>query len=151
MRWRTVAAANVGTVVELVAQLSSVAKADEFIDKQTNAWEGCADEVITAKEKVRTSTTQYRVTAVRARPHIVTASTRVVSSEMRCQHVLQAMSNVILEVSACRTTFLIKLRRSRRSSQTESNPVSRHHRGGKRCRGARGPIARPHRQWRPEQ
>jgi serine/threonine kinase PknH len=102
MRWRIVGAENVGTVVELVAQLPSVAKADEFIDKQTKAWEGCADEVITAKEKVRTSTTQYRVTAVRARPHIVIASMDMVSSETGCQHVLQAVSNVILEVSACR-------------------------------------------------
>lgn len=103
MRWQTVGSANGGTVVQLVAQLPSVPKADEFIDKQTKAWQGCADETITATEKVkRSSTTQYRVTSVRARPHIVTASTRVVSSDMRCQHVVRAVSNVILEVSACR-------------------------------------------------
>jgi len=102
MRWQTVGAPGVGSVVELVAQLPSVAKADEFIDKQTKAWQGCADETITATEKVkRSSVTQYRVTAVRARPHIVTASTRVVSSDMRCQHVVQAVSNVIIEASAC--------------------------------------------------
>jgi hypothetical protein len=100
MRWRIVGAANVG-VVEMVAQLPSVAKADEFIDEQTKAWEGCADEVITTKDKVGTSTTQDRVTAVRARPHTVIASTLIVSSERRCQHVLQAVSNVILDVSAC--------------------------------------------------
>ena len=104
MRWRIVGAANVSTVVEMVAQLPSVAKADEFIDKQTKAWAGCADEVITSKDKASTSTTQQRVTAVRARPHIVIASIDM-SSETPCQHgqhLLQALSNVILDVSACR-------------------------------------------------
>jgi PknH-like protein len=101
MRWRILGAENVSAVVEMVAQLPSVAKADEFIDKQTKAWEGCADEVITSKDKVGTSTTQDRVTAVRARPHTVIASTLTVSSETPCQHVLQAVSYVILDVSAC--------------------------------------------------
>jgi hypothetical protein len=101
MRWRIVGAENVGAVVEMVAQLPSVAKADEFIDKQTKSWEGCADEVITTKDKVSTSTTQDRVTAVRARPQTVIASTLPLSSGMPCQHVLQAVSNVILDVSAC--------------------------------------------------
>jgi serine/threonine kinase PknH len=101
MRWRVVGAANAASVVEMVAQLPSVAKADEFIDKQTKAWEGCADEVITTKDKVGTSTTQDRVTAVRARPHVVIASTLPLSSGMPCQHVLQAVSNFVLDVSAC--------------------------------------------------
>jgi len=101
MRWRIVGDENVSAVVEMVAQLPSVAKADEFIDEQTKEWEGCVDEVITSKDKASTSTTQDRVTAVRARPHTVIASTLTVSSEMRCQHVLQAVSNVILDVSAC--------------------------------------------------
>ena len=96
MRWRIV-----GPVVEMVAQLPSVAKADEFIDEQTKAWEGCADEVITTKDKVGTSTTQDRVTAVWARPHTVIASTLIVSSETPCQHVLQAVSNFVLDVSVC--------------------------------------------------
>ena len=101
MRWRIVGAENVGAVVEMVAQLPSVAKADEFIDKQAKAWEGCADEVISSKDKVSTSTTQDRVTAVRARPHAVIASTLTLPSGRPCQHVLQAVSNVILDVSAC--------------------------------------------------
>ena len=101
MRWRIVGAENVGAVVEMVAQLPSVAKADEFIDEQAKAWEGCADEVITTKDKGGTSTTQDRVTAVRARPHTVIASSLTVSSETPCQHVLQAVSNVILDVSVC--------------------------------------------------
>ena len=102
MRWRIVGAENFGAVVEMVAQLPSVAKADEFIDEQTKAWKGCADEVITTKDKVGTSTTQDRVTEVRARPHTVIASTFTLSSGMPCQHVLQAMSNFVLDVSACR-------------------------------------------------
>ena len=41
MRWRILGAENdVGGVVEMVAQLPSVAKADEFIDEQTKAWKG---------------------------------------------------------------------------------------------------------------
>jgi serine/threonine kinase PknH len=101
MRWRIVHAENVGGVVEMVAQLPSVAKADEFIDEQTKAWEGCADEVITTKDKVGTSTTQDRVTAVRAGPHTVIASTLPLSSGSPCQHVLQAVSNFVLDVDVC--------------------------------------------------
>jgi serine/threonine kinase PknH len=101
MRWRIVGAENVGAVVEMVAQLPSVAKADEFIDEQTTAWKGCADEVITTKDKVGTSTTEDRVTAVRGGPHIVISSTLPLSGGMPCQHVLQAVSDVILDVSAC--------------------------------------------------
>jgi PknH-like extracellular domain len=87
--------------VELVAQLRSVAIADEFIDKQTTAWEGCAAEVITTKEKVGTSITQDRVTAVRTGSHTVIASTVPLSRGMPCQHVLQVVSNFVLEASAC--------------------------------------------------
>lgn len=101
MRWRIVGAENVGGVVEMVAQLPSVAKADEFIDEQTKAWEGCADEVITSTDKASSSTSQDRVTAVWARPHTVIASAVTVSTDVPCQHVLQAVSNVILDVSVC--------------------------------------------------
>ena len=103
MRWRIVRAEKIAAVVEMVAQLPSVAKADEFIDEQTKAWEGCADKVITSKDKGGTWTEQTRVTAVRARPHIVIASFAL-SSETTCQnsqHLLQAVSNVILDVDAC--------------------------------------------------
>ena len=102
MRWRIVETENVGdSVVEMVAQLPSVAKADEFIDEQTKAWEGCADEVITTKDKVGTSTGQVRVTAVRARPHTVIASFLPLSGGMPCQHVVQAVSNFVLDVCVC--------------------------------------------------
>ncbi len=103
MRWRIVRAENIAAVVEMVAQLPSAAKADEFINEQTKAWEGCADKVITSKDKGGTWTEQTRVTAVRARPHIVIASFAL-SSETTCQnsqHLLQAVSNVILDVNAC--------------------------------------------------
>ena len=97
MRWRTLGAQNVGTVVEMVAQLPSVAKADEFIDEQTKAWKGCADEVINSKDKVGTSTTQDRVTAVRARPHTVIAST------LRCQAGCLGLAS--MSCRRCRTSF----------------------------------------------
>ena len=103
MRWR-VAGSGDANVVEMVAQLPSVEKAGEFIDEQTRAWEGCADEVITSTDKVSASTTQERVTAVETRPGMVIASMDSMSSETVCQHgqhVLQAVSTVILDVSAC--------------------------------------------------
>ena len=75
MRWRIVAAENVSTVVEMVAQLPSVAKADEFIDDQTKGWEACAGKVITTKDKATKRTmSQDHVTAVTTRPHTVIAS-----------------------------------------------------------------------------
>jgi PknH-like extracellular domain len=103
MRWRIIGTENASTAVEMVAQLPSVAKADEFIEKQTEAWKGCAGEVITSKDKGGTSTTQDRVTAVTARPHNVIATLDTGSTETGCpgQHVLQAVSNVILDVSTC--------------------------------------------------
>ena len=104
MRWRIVGAENVSNVVEMVAQLPSVAKADEFIDDQTKAWEACAGEVITTKEKAsKRTTSQDHVTAVRTRPHTVIASIDGVpgTSCQHGQHVLQAVSNVILDVSTC--------------------------------------------------
>ena len=104
MRWRIVGAENASSVVEMVAQLPSVAKADEFIDTQTKAWAACANRVITSKDKASSSTTQARVTAVTARPHSVIATFGAVSTEKDCrhsQHVLRAVSNVILDVSAC--------------------------------------------------
>lgn len=107
MRWRIVGAENVSSVVEMVAQLPSVAKADEFIELQTKAWEGCVEKIITSKDKGSTSTTQQRVTAVTARPHTVIASIDG-PSETSCQHgqhLLQAASNFILDVSACRYNY----------------------------------------------
>ena len=105
MRWRIVGAENGSNgVVEMVAQLPSVAKADEFIDGQTKAWEACAGEVITSKDKASKQTTsQDHVTAVRTRPHTVIASMDGVpgTSCLHSQHVLQAVSNVILDVSTC--------------------------------------------------
>lgn len=104
MRWRIVGTGHISTVVEMVAQLPSVANADEFIDKQTKAWVGCADKVITSNDKGGTSSTQQRVAAVRALPHRVIASIDTVPSQRGCphgQHLLQAVSNVILDVSTC--------------------------------------------------
>lgn len=101
MLWRIVGPEDGGAVVEMVAEFPSVAKADDFIDEQTTAWEACADEVITTKDKASDSTTRDRVTAVHAGPHTVTSSTVSLSDGMPCQHVLRAVSNIVLDVSAC--------------------------------------------------
>ena len=107
LRWRIVGAGKASRVVEMVAQLPSVAKADEFIDKQTKDWEACAGQVITTKDKASGQTIQEdRVTAVRTRPDTVisTLDSVPVSGEPPClhgQHVLQAVSNVVLDVSTC--------------------------------------------------
>jgi serine/threonine-protein kinase len=85
----------------MVAQVPSAAKADEFIDKQTEAWQGCVDEVVTSKDKGGTETWQERTTAVDAHPGVVIASSITLPTEQPCKHILQAMANVILEVSVC--------------------------------------------------
>jgi hypothetical protein len=101
IRWRIVGAENGSGVVEMVAQLPSVAKADEFIDAQTKAWEACAGQFITSKDKASKQTTsQVHVTAVTSRPHTVIASMDETSC-LHSQHVLQTVSNVILDVSTC--------------------------------------------------
>jgi hypothetical protein len=104
MHWRVARADDLSNVVEMVAQFPSVAKADEFIDEQTRAWERCADKIITSTDKASGSTTQKRVTAVRSRPRRVVASIASLSPETACpngQHILQAVSTAILDVSAC--------------------------------------------------
>jgi PknH-like extracellular domain len=103
MRWRIVGAEGNAGVVEMVADLPSDAKADEFIDKQTKAWEECANKVIASTDKATSSTTQSRVTAVSARPGTVIATLETMPGSGGCagQHVLQAVSNVILDVSTC--------------------------------------------------
>jgi hypothetical protein len=104
MRWRVVGPEDYSSVVEMVAQFPSAAKADEFIDGQTRSWEGCADEVVTSRDKASASTTRDRVTAVTARPRTVIASIDSTSGEASCrhgQHILQAVSNFVLDVSAC--------------------------------------------------
>ena len=104
MRWRIVGAEKVSTVVEMAAQFPSAAKANEFIAEQTKAWQACEGEVITSKDKTSDSATQDHVAAVRTRPHTVIAQVDAVSSDSPCQrgqHVLQAVSNVVLDVSAC--------------------------------------------------
>lgn len=107
MQWRVIGDGDVSGVVEMVAEFPSATTADEFVDTQAQAWKGCVDEVITSTYKEDGSTTQDRVTAVHARPGIVIASTEGASVESSCRHgghVLQAVSNVVLEVSACADT-----------------------------------------------
>ncbi len=105
IRWRVVGDGIASNVVEMAAQLPSAAKANEFIDEQTQAWERCSDTVIASKDKASGSTTQDRVTAVKAGPRMVIASMDSLSRDTPCrngQHLLQAVSTVILDVSvAC--------------------------------------------------
>jgi hypothetical protein len=105
MRWRVVGSENTVGGVEMVAQLPSVASADEFIDEQTQAWKRCANEVVTSRDKGSAATrSQDRVTAVAGRPHMVIASMHSTSRGTPCrydQHVLQAVSAFVLDVSAC--------------------------------------------------
>lgn len=105
LRWRVVGDGDASNVVEMAAQLPTVAEADAFIDEQTQAWERCTDTVITSTDKASASTTQARVTAVKAGPRMVVASIDSLSGDTPCrngQHLLQAVSTVILDVSvAC--------------------------------------------------
>ncbi len=107
MLWRVAGPGGAGDVVEMVAQLPSVAEADEFVGEQTRMWEGCEGEVITSRDKASGSISQERVTAVKARPHMVIASMDSMSRARPCQygqHLLQAVSSAVLDVSACSNT-----------------------------------------------
>jgi hypothetical protein len=104
MRWRVTGSDSGGGVVEMAAQFPSAAAANDFIDAQTRAWEKCANQTITSKDKVSASTGSARVTEVETRPRTVLASLQSLSSETPCryeQHLLQAVSAVVLDVSAC--------------------------------------------------
>ena len=101
MRWRVVDAEDRGGVVEMVARFPSAAKAAEFIGEQTAAWEACRDAVITSRDKASDATSRDRVTAVKAEQDSVLAETLTLPTNVPCQHVLQAVSDVIIDVSAC--------------------------------------------------
>lgn len=100
MGWRIVGVDNSNNVVQMVAQLPSVATADEFIDAQTKTWKACAGKVITNTDKTSKEATSDRITEVRTGPHTVIASQEGRPGQP-CQHVLQAVSNIILDVDAC--------------------------------------------------
>jgi serine/threonine-protein kinase len=102
MGWRIVGVDNSSNVVQMVAQLPSVAKADDFIDAQAKTWKACAGKVITNTDKISRQATSDRVTEVRTEPHTVIASQE--GGQQPCQHgqhVLQAVSNIILDVDVC--------------------------------------------------
>lgn len=102
MKWRIVGTDDMG-IVEMVAELPSAAKADAFIDEQATAWQGCAGTVIISTDKASGAISKDRVTAVSSRPNLVVLSSVTAANGRPCQHVLQAVSNVVLDVSVCGT------------------------------------------------
>jgi serine/threonine-protein kinase len=102
MGWRIVSV-NSGVVIQMVAQLPSVAAADKFIAAQTKSWKACEGKVITNTDKASREVSTDRITEVRTGPHTVTAS-QDGGPGKHCQHVLQAVSNIILDVDACSDT-----------------------------------------------
>jgi serine/threonine-protein kinase len=99
MEWWIVGVDNSSNVVQMVAQLPSVAKADDFIDAQAKTWKACEGKVITNTDKVSKQATSDRIAEVRTEPHSVVALQE--GGRQPCQHVLQAVSNIILDVDAC--------------------------------------------------
>lgn len=104
MGWRIVGVDASNNVVQMVAQLPSIAKADEFIDTQTTAWKSCVGIVITNTDKASKRASSDRTTDVHTGPHAVIASQEGIPGQASCQHaqhVLQAVSNIILDVATC--------------------------------------------------
>jgi serine/threonine-protein kinase len=100
MAWQIVRVENSGNVVQMVAQLPSVATADEFIATQTKNWKACEGKVFTNTDKASKQVTSDRVAEVRSGPHTVIAAQDGPPGQT-CQHILQAVSNIILDVDAC--------------------------------------------------
>lgn len=104
MGWRIVGVENSSTVVQMVAELPSVAKADEFIAAQAEAWKACEGIVVSSTDKASGQTTSsVRITAVRTGPNTVIAAQegRPRDPCRHGQHVLRAVTNIIIDVNTC--------------------------------------------------
>lgn len=100
IRWQAVASTN-GSVVESVAKFPSPSDATAFVTDQGEAWDSCRKVTITAVSKEDGTKNQYQVRSISAQSDKVTALTVVTATDWQCQHLLQAVSSFVLDVSAC--------------------------------------------------
>ncbi|MGE5698080.1 MAG: sensor domain-containing protein [Candidatus Sericytochromatia bacterium] len=100
MRWQAVASKN-GSVVQSVAKFPSSSEAASFVKDQGETWDTCRKVTITAVSKEDGTTSQYQVRSISTQSNKVTALTVVTATDWQCQHLLQAVSSFVLDVSAC--------------------------------------------------
>ena len=100
MRWEAVAS-QAGSVVQSVAKFPSSSDAAAFVEDQSKAWDSCRKVTITAVNKEDGTKTRYQVRSISAQKSKVTALTVVSETDWQCQHVLQAVSSFVLDISAC--------------------------------------------------
>lgn len=104
MRWEAVAS-NTGSVVQSVAKLVSSSDASMFVEDQADAWDSCRKTTITAVDKENGTKTRYQVQSISSQNDKVSALTTVSNTQWQCQHVLQAVSSYVLEISACASSI----------------------------------------------
>ena len=100
MRWEAVSSDS-GSVVQSVAKFPSSSDAAAFVEDQSKAWDSCRKVTITAEDKEDGTKTRYQVRSISAQDNKVTALTVVSDTQWQCQHVLQAVSPFVLDISAC--------------------------------------------------
>lgn len=100
MRWEAVASES-GSVVQSVAKFPSSSDAAAFVEDQTTSWDSCRKVTITAVDKEDGTKNRYQVRSVSAQHDKVTALTVLADMDWQCQHVLQAVSSFVLDISAC--------------------------------------------------
>jgi len=104
MRWEAVAS-DTGSVVQSVAKFPSPSDASWFVEDQAEAWDSCRKATITAVDKENGTKTRYQVQSISSRNDKVSALTTVSDMQWQCQHVLQAVSSYVLEISACASSI----------------------------------------------
>ena len=104
MRWEAVAS-NTGSVVQSVAKFPSSSDASSFVEDQAEAWDSCRKATITAVDKENGTKTRYQVQSISSQNDKVSALTTVSDTQWQCQHVLQAVSSYVLEISACASSI----------------------------------------------
>lgn len=100
MRWEAIASED-GSVVQSVAKFPSPSDASAFVEDQSASWEACRKVTITAVSKEDGTKSRYQVRSISAQNDKVMALTVLTDTDLQCQHVLQAVSSFVLDISAC--------------------------------------------------
>jgi hypothetical protein len=91
-------------IYQAAVQFPSVESAHEFVRKSAGNWKACAGQTVTATDGNQTSTWAFG-DFNGAPPRIVQRRTETGANGRVCQHVLSAVSSVVIEVLACGQTI----------------------------------------------
>jgi serine/threonine kinase PknH len=91
-------------VYEAAVEFPGAEKAHAFVRTSANSWNACAGQTVTVNSN--NQTTSWTFAEVNgAPPRIVQRHTEAVPNGRVCQHVLSAVSHVVIEVQACGVTI----------------------------------------------